>query len=64
MFLIRSNTRMGLALALAALEAPPMTDQEKAQQKSRIAAEYAKHKSPAMFAQADMFKHTTEKQPC
>lgn len=58
MFLTRSNTRMGLALALAALEAPPMTEQEKAQQKSRIAAEYAKRKAPAMFAQGDMFKHT------
>ncbi|WQZ00902.1 hypothetical protein [Stenotrophomonas phage StenR_269] len=58
MFLTRSNTRMGLALALAAIDAPPMTEQEKAQQKSRIAAEYAKHKAPAMFSQGDMFKHT------
>lgn len=55
---VRPNLRMGLALALAAIDAPPMSQQEKAQHKSRIAAEYAKHKAPAMFAQADMFKHT------
>lgn len=58
MHFVSPKARMGVALALAALEAPPMSEEERKVYKSRIAAEYAKHKPQHMFGQLDMFRTT------
>lgn len=53
--------RLGECLAVIA-SPEPMTAAEKEQHSARVAAEYARHTKPAMFAQSDMFKQTKEAQ--
>ena len=56
MYSVRPNLRLGLALALAALDAPPLSEEERKVYKSRIAEEYANNKAPKQAVQSDMFQ--------
>lgn len=58
MLSVHPSLRMGLALALAALDAPPLSDKERAAHKSKVADEYARHRLPAMQAQGQLFTTT------